>query len=54
MSGQEAWLAFPSLSLLCQRHFTVLHSPALEMHGTGEGRGIIKKLINRKVEIADK
>lgn len=54
MSGQEAWLAFPSLSPICQGHCTMLHDPELERHKTGEGRGIIKKLMNRKVEIADK
>lgn len=58
MSGQgvwAAWLAFPSQSVSprCQRHCTVLHNPALEMHETGEGRGIIKKLMNRKVVRAD-
>lgn len=31
----------------------VLHTPALEMQETGEGRGNIKKLMTRKVEIAD-
>lgn len=31
----------------------VLYMPALEMQETGEGRGNIKKLMNRKVEIAD-
>lgn len=53
MFGWEAWLAFPFLPPVCQKHCTRMQS-CTRMNETGEERWIIKKLMNRKVEIADK